>query len=46
MKIKEGLNYDYSSFALLIYGEAEIFKAPIRVEGVNRNSYIIFFQGI
>ncbi|MDY6790588.1 MAG: hypothetical protein SWH54_04885 [Thermodesulfobacteriota bacterium] len=35
-----------SSFAPLIYGGAGILKTPIGVVGVNRDSYIIFFQGI
>ncbi|MDY6793577.1 MAG: hypothetical protein SWH54_20115 [Thermodesulfobacteriota bacterium] len=35
-----------SSFAPLNNGGAGIVKAPIDVKGVNRDSYIIFFQGI
>ena len=36
----------YSSFAPLIYSEALISEELIRIEGVNRDGYIIFFQVI
>ena len=35
-----------SSFAPLIYSEALIPEELIRIEGVNRDGYIIFFQVI
>jgi hypothetical protein len=38
--------YITDSIAPLIYSEALISEELIRIEGVNRNGYIIFFQVI